>query len=656
MRGSALRHNALSAALVSQGFIVWRLRALHGLPWSLCRGNLDDNLRELESCDSPPDEEVANKVYRLRRLGYSREMIKEGLRLLSNSSFSSVMTEEGHVFASALTKQHRQYIEETVRARALVASSHCLVAPTVSDQRVKTLRQKLARLDREKPQYLTGRQAYVKDMIAVGSHWKRIGKRVGADFSKKVIKHHIDDWNKMDARTKRHFDLRALEEQQRKQEGIGHRRSELRAQLQVVTTRVIEQRAGLPPLRMSSARLTEGQKKQLDALYDGPTISHEKAAALRDECMTPIKPPSLEMQRVLDTMSIPRPPVRALRPWWHKTVTQHRSFFGNCMFSFTGVDGTVAYGKFVFARQHGPDMARSVLPPSPTVDPSGFWQTEVSMWDHAFQLDLDSWSFTDEVASADDIRVHVLSDALILQGGLCVSDASWMTMDEVQGILSVNEVAPVAEEEVDEEPPAPPLHWWAELPWLMEHLDGGFSDVKEKGGGESNKKAGGRAEEGDEEADSCDGGVNVEQAFSVLYDRRYYWEHAAPSRECRDFRWALRGGAWTAKMVGKAFDSFRGFAAGGEPSKRCAKFGLTPSATVSIKMYEEEGAFKLVQLWCHKMQWLYDRCLETTGDVHYTDDLLLMFVEPDEAQCVLTYCPAACATRLRQIRAMRPRS
>jgi hypothetical protein len=53
------------------------------------------------------------------------------------------------------------------------------------EKKMEAVVTKLGKLDAKRPQYITGRQAYVKDLVAVSSHCKAIGRDVDNHMSKK---------------------------------------------------------------------------------------------------------------------------------------------------------------------------------------------------------------------------------------------------------------------------------------------------------------------------------------------------------------------------------------------------------------------------------------------------------------------------------------
>ena len=164
--------------------------------------------------------------------------------------------------------------------------------------------------------------------------------------------------------------------------------------------------------------------------------------------------------------------------------------------------------------------------------------------------------------------------------------------------------------------------------------------------------------EDDESASAMRGAeiLSVEDVVDMLYKRRYLLAHDAT--EVADFKVQLRGGQWTAAHVGEAYDSFRSFAMKGDASRLCALFGMTATATFSIKLYTEAGAERLAQLWCHRLQWYLDVWMAhgRAEDFRFDDALVASYDEPPAGPAGHTGGEDdAFQRRLATIRATRPR-
>ena len=84
-------------------------------------------------------------------MGFPRCSIVEALRLMANLSWSSVVAEEGHAYAISILKQHRQYTEEALRQRAMVAPASPLVAASKAEKRNELLEKRIARIYKQTP-------------------------------------------------------------------------------------------------------------------------------------------------------------------------------------------------------------------------------------------------------------------------------------------------------------------------------------------------------------------------------------------------------------------------------------------------------------------------------------------------------------------------
>ena len=65
-----LRSNILQAGHTAAAFVDHKiLRHLRSLPWSLLRGDVSANLRDLVEDADPPEEPLASKIWQLSRMG-----------------------------------------------------------------------------------------------------------------------------------------------------------------------------------------------------------------------------------------------------------------------------------------------------------------------------------------------------------------------------------------------------------------------------------------------------------------------------------------------------------------------------------------------------------------------------------------------------------
>ena len=73
-----LRHGCISSAAAAAAFIQSGLQYARRHPWSLCKGNIDENLSKL-AAGGCPTKETAKKVWTLAKINFPRAALKVGL-------------------------------------------------------------------------------------------------------------------------------------------------------------------------------------------------------------------------------------------------------------------------------------------------------------------------------------------------------------------------------------------------------------------------------------------------------------------------------------------------------------------------------------------------------------------------------------------------
>eukprot|EP00971_Amphidinium_carterae_P217565 4319008-Amphidinium_carterae.4 len=117
----ALRSKVVFGTLLAASYL--HARVFHPtslLPWSLCIGNISNNVEELVSSAEAPDELFSRKLWALNQVGYSRERLIDLVVLLQGCSFTSHLTERLHASAAGIKKRHPEYTSATLAARSFV--------------------------------------------------------------------------------------------------------------------------------------------------------------------------------------------------------------------------------------------------------------------------------------------------------------------------------------------------------------------------------------------------------------------------------------------------------------------------------------------------------------------------------------------------------
>ena len=107
-------------------------RRLRGLPWSLGRVNISENIRNLRQ-DSEPSYPVSSKIWTLARLGYNETQLEEGISLLISVPWNTLAMEQDQDFAVKINKRHDEYKSSTLTARTVVASMQPLVSKSAEE-------------------------------------------------------------------------------------------------------------------------------------------------------------------------------------------------------------------------------------------------------------------------------------------------------------------------------------------------------------------------------------------------------------------------------------------------------------------------------------------------------------------------------------------
>eukprot|EP00974_Lingulodinium_polyedra_P015590 1510059-Lingulodinium_polyedra.AAC.1 len=145
-------------------------------PFHLCSGDLHQNLEELSQVPELPLEATTGKLWKLLRLGFSRDALVECLELVASVSWSTTVTEQGHASASKINRCHDGMGTEALVTRSMVLSMKGLLTQSKEGLKLERLVNKLKSKSGFKPSYITGRQAYLKDLVDATSHQKKQGR------------------------------------------------------------------------------------------------------------------------------------------------------------------------------------------------------------------------------------------------------------------------------------------------------------------------------------------------------------------------------------------------------------------------------------------------------------------------------------------------
>lgn len=595
--GARLRHEAVASALTQGGFIMSRLRVARRLPWSLAIGDLQHNLDSLSS-GPPPAEETAAKVFGLLGLGYNRQALAEGLRLMSQCSWSTNCVEQGHSAASGLMKQHRQLSLSTLKARAMCRLLHPLLIGGDFGRREQRLERRVAALDRKQPSHITGRQMFLREMNALGRARQAAGRAVGDAMSKRLFMKHGKQWARLSLVHRARFEEMAVVERERRAEELQGLKDSAQASRDLNRKRSLEASSpGMSPLLVSSCAFTPAQKVEFESLFASDDFSTKKVDALRAAADQPCGRPTESCQSMLEAMQVHCGPERSGPPPWLALICRHRHVFQKSILKFISGEHCRLV-LFVYATQ-SPMFAcfcelEEIEVPGPQQTPASWEQATLETWEHNFCLQWDILSYSDDEFYQASFDIKVLLGIVHVGGGRVCADSAWQALGEVERLIG-NTTSGALEPDKSEKPAATPeSEPWAQHPWLLELM----AEQNQMPPGVDTTKPGSSSES---ESD-CEGDIGDTGIFDELMQRR--WELGSVAPQAESFVWALRGGAWTAANRGVSYDCFSASAKRGVPQDFCQRYSLPKSSSYAISLYGEEAALGLAKAWVSRMEFL----------------------------------------------------
>ena len=118
-----VRDLVLRSANVSVAYLLDRcLDDAEGLPWSLCVGNIQDNLQSLVAGRPPVPGSTAAKLSVLVRLGFNSVVLEEAVQCIGHVKFSTITAEQLHGSIAVCHNAHPEYEQIALRRKS---HRHC---------------------------------------------------------------------------------------------------------------------------------------------------------------------------------------------------------------------------------------------------------------------------------------------------------------------------------------------------------------------------------------------------------------------------------------------------------------------------------------------------------------------------------------------------
>ena len=662
-----LRHLSISSTVVQAGFFRWRTRNATQPPWTMTQGDLRQNLQDLRDEPDCPDEEVMRKIWMLLKIQFPEKDLLDGLTLMRNCSMSTKTEEEGHKVPSVLMKLHHKLGEEQMRARSMVGMIRPLVLPSKQDERLRRLREQLARLKRRQPQRITGRHAYVESLAACAKTIR--GGVATTNKNKKLLfANHGKFWKMLPEPLKVQYGRQAERMQDASRDELSQKCAEVNFKIDGEEAWCQKKADQLRPLRLGSCRFTHSQRLKLLAYINNAELTWDRVEASRDHTCMPVGQPD-----VLRTAAIERIPVhvepsvypRERLPWL-SMVCKNRNFFKDCCFKFSTPHGDIVL-KFVFAVQNpllicfhrlATAVQASLSSSSASAASRGVFGDRAVTWELEYDCDWTTWIYSDEDTIESAWPLFILTDCQHLGGGRLGSDSSWASLATVADWLGdVEQPADAGEEDEPIPPePLPTDDVFTLCPWLLTPEYWPSVEPQDIDFDTATAVRSGRRRAGGADMNALDFGDLHDMALDQLLIARAALAELGDAVGS-DVRIVLRGGKWTMAAKGVAYDSVRAEVYTTLGLRWAAHFDVNKTASFYISTYGEAVAHRLAALWKHKVQWLIniwvaegerDGCYLALG-------LLDSYPEPRDAADLYGLGVVHVTARVNLVRALQPR-
>ena len=347
-----LKSSAIHSAHVSLAFVSMRVfDGARQLPWSLARGNVDDNPSELQGGECP-EEAVSAKVWHLLHMGWNVEDIKAGLRTLLECGWATDCVERQHSSLTVMKRFHPDAGQETLVVRAGTHSLRLLLPLTsAEDEKESRLRARLEKLGSKQPQKHQGRQQLAKELVDLTSLQKRPASFTSASgkVQRAIFKKHSETWERLPEAHKQTLHDAAALHRASSRDKIDEEIESTRAALAEVRDLKALGGPGRKPLCLGVCNLTSPQFACIDEALQNAQLSPGVVEQMRAKARTSPQPDTAAVAAMSDIVLGGSESAES-KPSWLGTAAQHRDHFAETARAVSGVFGT-RYFKFMFAFQ-----------------------------------------------------------------------------------------------------------------------------------------------------------------------------------------------------------------------------------------------------------------------------------------------------------------
>ena len=178
------------------------------LPWSASL-RPEDAVDELMEMEEPPDDDFCRQMWELLHRGtFSIEQAKAVFFELHEVDQTTRVCEQRHKHETHVLTYHPSLEIDQLRARSQLGSARALMTNTQSENARARVEAQKERAEARTFRQLTGRQVFVQDALKIVAT-RGVAVQEANASRIQVMRTHAEEYSKLDAATKRHYELRA---------------------------------------------------------------------------------------------------------------------------------------------------------------------------------------------------------------------------------------------------------------------------------------------------------------------------------------------------------------------------------------------------------------------------------------------------------------
>jgi len=594
-----LRSHAMFAVSAAAGFMDMRfLRVARGYPWSLARGDFDENLKTLLRDDAVVDP-VAQKIKKLAAFGYPSSAIKEGLDRLSDCHWTTMVHEQAHASGARMHQCHVMYGTRTLIARAGLHMARAMFHEEKGDSVLAKLDLRADKLVKRQPEKISGRQLFFADLVktAKGPDQSVLPK----ETMNLLMSRHTMLFDRISEERKRAYVIEA-------QRLVAEARDEIFGDLaHLDSARELQRRrTNLERLeeaqkcRLANCRLDTHDLTRMAELWQSGKYTDSCIAGLREVAMEPPLPPTESTRERLSAQSDSEASAGSALPVWCIEVCRRRSHLKQSAILWFQ-DGHEHVVALLFALLQ-PYTACFVpltrvqeldnVPLPSKRDHDGFAREN---YDHIFAVDWSKRIFGQDIQVPEGTDMFVLQELVTVGNSVCSNGNLIEWLDFLESLpMAPAERAKQAKAGAEGAKCARPASSEG-FAWLDRYVNdevGGSGDPRSS----CEQRAHAVSPLDDEQ---------IEQVFQELESKRQEWCQEYNTDDLT-FKTRIFGGKWTQEHLHVVADAAGGFASTADGREFCRLYGVQNSMRFNFQRYSEPVAVALALHWSRRMEYYYN--------------------------------------------------